>query len=144
MDNYDIWIWVGVIVVSLLVEFASMDVTSIWFSVGGLFALILAGIGVGLEIQIVVFIAISILLILTVRKWARNKLLESEEKTNLDLMKEERFKLITEITETQQGTIKYNGIAWTAITSNGESIKEGEWVNVIEIKGNKLIVKKEK
>ena len=47
-----------------------------------------------------------------------------------------------EITETQKGAVKYNDVIWTAISFDGKPIKEGEWVSVEEIKGNKLIVKK--
>lgn len=144
MADYMIWIWVGVIVVSLLLEFASHDLTLIWFSVGGLVSLILSAINANVNTQIIVFILVSALLILTLRRWAKNKLLNSEGNTNLELIKKEKFKLQVEITDTQKGAVKYNDIIWTAISFDGKPIAEGEWVTVEEIKGNKLIVKKAK
>lgn len=144
MAGYDIWIWVAVIAVSLLLEFVTMDVTSIWFSVGGLIALILSAVTISFEIQLIVFIVVSALLLLTLRSWARNKLLNSSDgKTNLDLMKEETFKLLTPITKDQKGTVKYNDVVWNAITASGEELEAGTNVVVVEVKGNKLIVKKE-
>ena len=144
MEQYDVWIWVGIIVLSLVVEMVSMDMTSIWFAVGAFITLLLAAIGIGLELQIVTFIIVSLVSILTLRKWTKNKLLNSStERAGLDLLKAERFKLMVEITETQKGAVKYNDVVWTAISFDGKPIGEGEWVTVEEIKGNKLIVKKE-
>lgn len=144
MAGYDIWIWVAVIVASLVVEFSTMDLTSIWFSVGGLVALILAAFGVLFEVQVILFIIISAALLLTLRRWTKNKLIDSSEgTTNLDLLKKEKFELLTPITKQEKGTIKYNGVVWTATSQSGETLEAGTLVEVIEVKGNKLIVKKE-
>lgn len=143
MANIEIWIWVAVIVVSLIGEFISMDVTSIWFACGGTVALILAALNASIEIQVIAFVVISMILILTLRKWARNKLLASEGNTNMDLVIEKRLKLLSSITDTQSGSVKYNGVVWTAVSKNDSMINLGEWVIVKEIKGNKLIVEKD-
>jgi membrane protein implicated in regulation of membrane protease activity len=143
MANLDIWIWVAVIAVSLIVEFVSMEIVSVWFSVAGLVALILAAFTVSFEIQIIVFIVLAMFLVTSLRRWAKNKLLNSDGTSNIDLVKKEKLKLLSKITPTESGTVKYNGIIWTAISETEEEIKEGEWVVVSEIKGNKLIVKKE-
>jgi membrane protein implicated in regulation of membrane protease activity len=144
METYDIWIWVAVVVVSLIIEFISMDITSIWFSIGGVVALILASFTSMLEVQIVVFIVISAGLLLTLRRWAKNKLLNSSnEATNLDLLKQEKLKLLTPITNTEKGSVKYNGVVWSAMSENNEPIEADTFVQVVQVKGNKLIVKKE-
>lgn len=144
MLEYDIWIWVGVICVSLLVEFISMDMTSIWFSVGGFGALILSAFPIEFEYQIIVFIVLSGILLLTLRKWAKNKLLTSSDgKTNLDLLKQEKLELTSAITEHQKGTLTYGGVVWNAVSENGKPIDAGTFVYVVKIEGNKLIVKKE-
>ena len=144
MAGYDIWVWVAVIVVSLIIEFTTMEITSIWFSIGGLIALILAALTVSAEIQVIVFIVVSAGLLLTLRRWAKNKLLSSSnEPTNLDLLKQEKLKLLSPITSTEKGTLKFNGIIWNAISENNEPIEQDAFVKVVEIKGNKLIVKRE-
>lgn len=142
MANIDIWIWVGVIVLSLILEFETMEVVSIWFAVGGFIALMLSALNLGLEIQVIAFIVVSAGLLLTLRRWAKNKLLSSNEPTNLDLIKAQKLKLLSPITKEENGTVKYNGVTWTAQSAEGEVLQEGEFVVVQEIKGNKLIVKK--
>lgn len=143
MAGYDIWIWVAVIVVSLIIEFTTIAITSIWFAIGGLVSLIMAALLIGFELQMIVFVILSFALLVTLRRWAQNKFLNSEGTTNLDLIKKEKLELLTEITEHEKGTVKYNGIIWNAVSANAEPIKAGTWVTVEEIKGNKLIVKKE-
>ena len=141
--EYDIWIWLAVIVVSLIMEFITMDVTSIWFAFGGVVAIILASLKVSTDIQVLVFIAVSAVLIVTLRRWAKNKLLNSSESANkIDLMKQEKSPLLTKITKTQKGTVKYNGVVWNAISEDNEPIDEGTDVVVVKVKGNTLIVKK--
>ncbi len=142
MENIDIYVWAGIIVISLILEFTSMDLTSIWFSLGALVALILASLTVPLEWQVISFFVVSIVSIATLRQWAKAKLLNSEGKTNMELIKDEKFNLQVEITDTQKGALRYHDVVWTAISHDGNPIAEGEWVSVQEIKGNKLIVKK--
>ena len=144
MPTYDIWIWVAVIAVSLIVEFITLDITSIWFSFGGLIALILAALNVGVEIQVIVFIIISAALLLTLRRWAKNKMLNSsKETTNLELVKEEKLKLITPITTSEKGTVKFNGVVWNVATEDNTPVEKDTYVSVVKIKGNTLLVKKE-
>ena len=38
----EIWIWLGVTVISLIVEFITFDLASIWFAAGGIVAMIIA------------------------------------------------------------------------------------------------------
>jgi len=144
MPTYDIWIWVAVVAVSLIIEFITMDITSIWFSFGGLIALILAALNLKIEIQVIVFIVVSAALLLTLRRWARNKMLNSsKETTNLDLIKEEKLKLITPITLTEKGTVKFNGVIWNVVSEDNTPIEKDTFVSVVKIKGNTLLVKKE-
>lgn len=144
MANYDIWVWVAVIVVTLIIEFTTMEITSIWFSVGGLIALILAAFNVSMEVQVIVFIIVSSVLLLSLRRWTKNKLLNSSnEPTNLDLLKKEKVKLLSPITTTDKGTVKFNGVIWSAISEDNEPIEQDTFVQVVKVKGNTLIVKKE-
>jgi|AntRauTorcE11897_2_1112592.scaffolds.fasta_scaffold00063_16 membrane protein implicated in regulation of membrane protease activity len=143
MAGLDIWVWAVVIAVSLILEFISMEVTSIWFSIGGLTSLILAATeSTSFEVQVIVFIVTSAVLLLTLRRWTKNKLLKSDGTTNIDLVKTKKFKLLTPITKTSNGTLKYNGVVWTAVSADGKRIKAKEWVVVTKVQGNKLIVKK--
>ena len=139
-----LYIWLGVVVVTLIVEFLTMDLVSIWIALGAFVAMILAGLKVGYEIQLVVAVVISIVCIFALRKVALKWLNKSKEKTNLDLIVGKKVKLLSKIKDDELGTAKINGIVYSVASEKGEEIEEGQYVIIKKIEGNKLIVAKEK
>ncbi len=137
------WVWLGIVAVSLLIEIVTMELVSIWFAVGGIIPFIMAAIrGVPIAVQIVVFVVISALLIIFLRKYAQKFLFKNmNEKTNLDSLCGKRFKLLEDIDLEKNGSIKINGVVWTAISENSQPIKAGQFVEVIKVDGNKIVVK---
>lgn len=140
-----IWIWLSVLAVSLIIEFVTMELVSVWVSFGSLVALLLACLKVGYEIQIIVCVVVSVVSILLLRKVALKFLSKSKEKTetNMDTIIGTKTKLLTDITEDEMGTVKVNGVVWSAKTENDEAIKKDEYVKIVKVEGNKLIVEKE-
>lgn len=137
-----IWIWVGIIAVSLIVEFITMEMVSLWTAVGGFISLILSALDVKFEIQLVVFFAISIVLVLTLRKVSLKYLIKKNDlKVGNDRIIGNHYRLLTKITNETSGTIKVGDITWSAISVNGNEIAENTIVEIVEIRGNKLIVK---
>ena len=65
-----VYIWLGVLALSLILEFVTLELVSIWVCVGSFVSMILALIGVGVEIQLVVAVVISVGCILGLRKFA--------------------------------------------------------------------------
>ena len=64
-----VWIWLGVMIASLVVEISTMGFFSIWFAVGALVAMILALIpGIGPWVQIIVFATVSVVSFVFLRK----------------------------------------------------------------------------
>ena len=53
-------------------------------------------------------------------------------------------RLLTPITKDDLGTIKINGVTWSVTTQDGSPLPADTMVEIVEIKGNKLIVKKNK
>ena len=137
-----LYIWLGVVAVSLIIEFVTMELVSVWISIGALVALILAAFGVGYEIQIITMIVVSIACILGLRKVTLKFLNRNKDRTNLDLIVGTKTKLLTPITENEMGSIKINGVVWSACTENLSQIEKGSFVEVEGVEGNKLIVKK--
>ena len=138
-----VYIWLGVTVAALVVEFVTLDMVSIWFSAGGLVAMILALLDVSYEIQIVVAVVVSLICVLSLRKISLKWLNRTNEKTNLDLIIGKKFKLLTKITQDEVGTVKINGIVYSAKSVDNKEIEENEYVKILKIEGNKLIVEKE-
>lgn len=59
----EIFLWLGLMVVFLIIELATVGLTSIWFSGGALAALLVSLAGAGMVIQIAVFVVISAVLV---------------------------------------------------------------------------------
>lgn len=137
------WVWLGVIVATAIVEFATMEIVSIWFTIGAIIPFILAGTrAVGWEIQIVIFVAISAILIVSLRGVTKKYLLKnSNEKTNLDLLIGKKCKMLEKTDFETTGSVKINDIIWSAVADNGQTIEKGQLVEIVKVEGNKLIVK---
>lgn len=136
-----IWIWLGVIVVSMVVEALTMEMVSVWFILGGLVALIMAGCGVSVVYQVVVAIAISFVCMFSLRKIALKLLKKDDQKTNMDRTLGQKTKLLQPITEDGYGTVKVNDVIYNAKTEDGSFVEAGKEVELLRLDGNKYIVK---
>lgn len=140
-----IWIWVAVVAVSLIIEFITMEMVSVWTAIGGIVALVLAALDVRFEIQLVVFFAVTIVLLLSLRKVAMKYLLKNNNaKIGTDSIIGSTHKLLTPITEETRGTIKISGITWSVTTADKTELSAETMVEVLRVEGNKLVVKKVK
>ena len=145
MENYMIWIWLAVVCVSLIYEFISVgSLTSLWFAIGGIVAIILSALKVDILIQVIVFVSVSFVFLISLRKLALKYLFsKKQEKLNTDAFIGNSYILNGDIDSTQSGTVSINGVVWTCIAENPQiHIKDGTTIIVKEIRGNKLIVAK--
>ena len=136
-------VWAVVLVVSIVVEAATLALVSIWFGVGSLFALILAYFGVSFFIQIIVFFLVSFLsLYLFIGK--RDTVFNiKREATNLDQVIGDTGVVRKEIKKHDHGIVYVQGKEWTAISRDGETYEVGDEVRIEAIEGIKLVVKKD-
>lgn len=142
-SQWMIVIWFIIIVVAALVELNTMDLTSIWFSVGALVAFILSFIpAFGPVVQIVVFLVISIILIIAVRPVAKNYFKTNSISTNADRLVGKVAVCTKPINVGERGEVKIDGKYWLAITNGDKDIELDEKVEVLAIEGVKLIVDK--
>ena len=139
-----IWVWGVIIVGTLITEFVTDELISIWFSAGAVVGLVLAICNAPIWVQIVVFVAVSAILLISTRKLVKKFTKKPTEKTNADSLVGKRTKLLTAITEDSKGSVKFDGVVWTAITKGDESIEAGKRVEVTAMQGNKLVVKEVK
>lgn len=136
-------VWLGVIVVSVIVEAATMSLVSVWFVPGGLIALILALLNVDFLIQFIVFAAVALAMMTCLRPLLKRFLKVKRVPTNSDALIGEKAVTTEEIDNlASTGAVKIKGETWTARSEDGEKIAEGETVTVCSIEGVKLICKK--
>ena len=141
--DFMFWVWLGVIILTAVIEFATMDMTSIWFTAGAIPSLIMSAIGgVHWAIQLSTFFVLSAVLLISLRKMTKRFLFKHNEKTNLDLIVGKEYKLISPIGTDFMGSIKINGIVWSVTTLNRQEIDEGSYVKVVKVEGNKFIVER--
>jgi membrane protein implicated in regulation of membrane protease activity len=143
--DYIGWAWLFVIVVCIVIEAATMGLTTIWFGIGAIVAWITSGLGFRLEVQIFVFLVVSILCLVLTRPIAVKKLKIGKIRTNADSIIGECVKVITTINNiNNEGTVKARGQIWSARSFNDEVIEKDEIVCVKEITGVRLIVERKK
>ena len=126
--NGSVILWMLVIIASVAIEAVTLDLSALWFAVGGVAALLLASFGVKMLPQLIVFTVVSALLLLLVRPAAHR------------IIGEEAFVTVTIDNAAAQGEIRLMGQIWSARSANGAIIPQGEKVRVLEIVGVKAIV----
>lgn len=138
-----VYVWLGVVVISLILEFVTMELVSVWVSIGGFIGMVLALCGVNYIVQLVVAIVVSIACIVGLRKITLKFLNKNQDKTNMDLALGTHVKLLEDVTEEKMGSAKYNGVIWSVkCEDETKKLKSGTFVEIVKVEGNKLIVKK--
>ena len=126
-------IWLGVMIAFAVGEAVTVGLTSIWFAVGALGALITAGLGLGFWPQITVFIVLSGITLALVRP--------GYSATNADRV----IGTVGVVTQAVnnlagEGLVNLAGQVWSARSKTEEVIPAGQEVRVLHIQGVKVIV----
>lgn len=136
------YIWLMILIVSVVVEIATTDLTSVWFAVGATVSLILNLFIKDklIAIQIAVFAVVSIISIFLLRPILKKKMNAEKIPTNADALVGKTAIVTNPISDNFPGSIKIEGIEWTAICHNN-SFEVGDFVEIVEITGNTMLVK---
>ena len=138
----NIWVlWVAATVVFIVIAAATIGLTSIWFAVGSVAALIASLFGAPFWLQMVCFLVVSIVALWLTKPLAR-KINASYQPTNADMIiGMEGF--VKEKIDNVAGTgaVSVGGKMWTARSINdGVTFEPDEKVVTRRIEGVKLIV----
>ena len=137
-----IYIWLMVLVFFIVIELATMGLTTIWFAGGALIALLLAAFNASFYVQLSVFLIISIVLLVVTRPLALKYFNKSVEKTNAEGLIGTQAIVVTRSHNIQEeGQVMLGGMEWSARAYEEDRIiPSGSVVEVKEIRGVKLIV----
>lgn len=142
------WIlfWVILLVALVVIEVATMGLTTIWFAGGALAAAILAALHLPSYIQIAAFIVISVVLLMFTRPLAMRYFNKDRIKTNAESIVGKKAIVTGAIDNIKaQGQVTVSGMEWTARSVSDEvTIPEGSIVTIVAISGVKLIVEERK
>ena len=135
-------IWLAAMVVFAIIEAATLGITSVWFALGALAALISSLCGAQLWLQIVWFIVISGVTLAFGRRLLKKYFVPRRSSTNAERVLEMQG-VVTECIDNLAGTgaAKFDGKIWTARAEDyGVKIEAGTVVEALRIEGVKLIV----
>lgn len=134
-------VWLVLLILSLVAEGASAAVTSIWFAVGALAAMVAAMLDAQLWLQIVLFMTVSVLLLLSLRPLLKKYITPKRVRTNIDSVIGTQG-VVTEQIDNIAGTgrVKLGGMEWSARSASGEVIEPGTVIMVEKIEGVKVLV----
>ncbi len=136
-----ILIWAAAAVLFLIIELATSGLTSIWFALGALCALLTAALHAPLWLQALWFVLISLLTLLLTRPLAKRYVNDRAQPTNADRVIGMQCVVREPVDNLAgTGTVCVDGKVWAARSATGETLPVGARVAVREIQGVKLIV----
>ena len=134
-------LWLIALIVFAVGEAITVGLTSVWFAVGALGALIAAGFGAALWLQVVVFLALSGVTLLLVRPLAKKFLTPRYQATNADRVIGATALVTEEIDNLKgSGLVNISGLVGTARSAHDVVIQPGREVKVLRIEGVKVFV----
>ena len=135
------FIWLGLMVLFLIVEAATVTMVSLWFAGGALAALAICALGAGLVWQVITFLVVSAGLLALLRPLARKHFTPKLTKTNVDSVIGMEGYVTADIDNVAAtGTVKLGAMEWTARSVTGQKISTGTLVKVEKIEGVKAFV----
>lgn len=137
-----IYVWLMTLVLFVVVEIATMGLTTIWFAGGALVALLLSVFQTSFYVQLGAFLAVSIVLLVVTRPLALKYFNQKVEKTNAEGLIGKQAIVVSQIHNLkEEGQVMIGGMEWSARAyEENRIIPSGSVVEVKEIRGVKLIV----
>lgn len=137
-------LWLILLIILLVIEAISLELTTIWFAGGALAAFIAALAGADVVVQVVLFLAVSIVLLVFTRPVAMRYLNRNKTPTNAESLIGEQAIVTQTINNLMgRGVVLVNGMEWTARSQeNSEMIEKDTIVRILRIDGVKLIVER--
>lgn len=135
-----LWIIIGAIAVAI--DIITSAFLFMWFALGAIGAIIALMLGFSFTVQIIVFLVVSIVSMLIGYPVVKRTLKKSVKVTKTTEQGYIGRRLTADEEITEKARVKVDGIYWT-VQKVGEDIKKGDKVQIVGLKGNKLLIKKE-
>lgn len=135
------WIWVAVTIICVVVESLTLSLTTIWFGISAFVMVFLAFTPLPFVAQLFIFVLLSLLLLIFTRPIVKQKLNQKKIATNYERIIGEIAIVTKKITMLEKGSIKINGMEWTAAVKKDIVLEEGCKCVVEEIAGVTAYVK---
>ena len=135
-------VWLVLLIVMVVIELATMGLTTIWFAGGSLVATIAAACSAPIWLQVTLFFVVSLVLLWFTRPIAVKYFNKDRIRTNVEAMVGRQGVVTSEIDNVEGiGDVKIGGMEWTARTiMDGMKLPVGTVVIVRAVDGVKVIV----
>ncbi|MCL2498271.1 MAG: NfeD family protein [Symbiobacteriaceae bacterium] len=134
-------LWIVVALIAAVVEMATQALVSIWFSVAGVVAFVMAYFNMPLPIQLLSFAVVSIASFLVIRRYILPFTKVKIVPTNVDRIIGMEVFVTKEIPRRGRGEVRAHGALWSARSDDPDIvISEGSSVIVRAIDGATLLV----
>ncbi len=134
-------IWTVLIIVFAVAEAFTLGLTSIWFALGAVVALLGSLVKMPIYLQIAIFLIATLVMLIYTRPVAQKYLRIGASKTNVTALLGETGIVLKRIDTYNLGQVKVKGQIWTAKSESGQDIPRGEEVEITAVEGVKLVVK---
>lgn len=125
--------WAVIAVVCLILELMAGDFFIICFSIGAVFAALVAAVGGGIYLQLFVFAVFSFISLFWVRPFAKRYLHKGEDPrvSNADALMGRQGRVVDAVEADGFGRVQIDGDIWKAVTNEQQDIPAGSNVRVI-------------
>lgn len=136
------WVWVAVTVICIVIEAMTLALTTIWFGISAFVMVFLAFTPIPFPIQLFIFVVMALVLLIFTRPVVQKKLAKKKIATNYERVIDKVAIVTKQITALEKGSIKINGMEWTAAVKEDVTLEEGSKCVIEEIAGVTAYVKK--
>lgn len=136
--------WMAIMIILIVIEIATVGLTTIWFAAGALVSMLASVLGAGQMVQMILFLAVSFGMLIFTRPFAVKYINSKHVKTNYEGIIGKIVKITEDVNNINgTGTAILNGQEWTVRTESDDiMIAKGKLAKVVNISGVKLMVEK--
>ena len=135
------WVWVAVTIICVIIESLTLSLTTIWFGISAFVMVFLAFTPIPFSVQLFIFVVLALILLIFTRPFVKKKLNQRKIATNYERVIGQVAVVTRKITSLDKGSIKINGMEWTAAIEGEGSLEEGSKCIIEEIAGVTAYVK---
>ncbi len=132
--------WLIILIILLVIEGATSNLTTIWFAIGAIGALASSQMGAGVPVQIIVFILVSFVALLAtrplVKKWRNDPTVPTNGDRNIGRIAQ----VISTISPEQPGRVRLDGIDWSARLQGDVTLTPNDSCRIVAMESTTLIV----
>ena len=135
------WLWVAVTVICIVIETLTLSLTTIWFGISAFVMVFVAFTPIPFVAQLFIFVVLALILLIFTRPLLKKKLNKKKIATNYERVIGQVAVVTKKITVLDKGSIKINGMEWTAAVKEDVTLEEGSKCVIEEIAGVTAYVK---